>query len=365
MRCISTSGTKHSSMSLCSVYLTTFVILFVCCGLLLHHVSSESTSKPYCISHYEGETADLKVHHRKRQNHANCQKNDTYCGEWKDRTWNPVGCHYRDVSVDNARKCMTNRTIACIGDSQIRDLCANLAQFLSGITVEQAENHQYRPEVQMFTVADKFPLLESRPGEVALDPRNHIVFPSQKIRDETNYTWQVQIYFYVETPVIRDHVMDVLSNRLVSSRGPGVPEVKQIDFALWNVGAHEPKLFSEAPAGPKVYEHFVKQWLRYRNQTNIPTVWMSMNQRCEVKHHQQYKYQAELINDSNYYLHERLKREGLPYWDAASVQRTPDFCSHTDGVHVLQWVDVVRAQILLNHLCDEDWNWVGGIETFL
>ncbi len=56
----------------------------------------------------------------------------------------------------------------------------------------------------------------------------------------------------------------------------------------------------------------------------------------------------------------------LPYFDAASVLRSPQRCEvQGDGVHVQMWVDIVRAQILLNHLCDENNEWVGGIESFM
>jgi hypothetical protein len=38
---------------------------------------------------------------------------------------------------------MKGRTIACLGDSQIRDLCAGLGFFLAGQTVENASDAKY------------------------------------------------------------------------------------------------------------------------------------------------------------------------------------------------------------------------------
>lgn len=49
------------------------------------------------------------------------------------RFWTPIGCEYDDVTPVEARKCMGNRTLAFIGDSQIRDLAVGVAFLLLGI----------------------------------------------------------------------------------------------------------------------------------------------------------------------------------------------------------------------------------------
>ncbi len=61
----------------------------------------------------------------------------------------------------------------------------------------------------------------------------------------------------------------------------------------------------------------------------------------------------------------KLREMGLPLFDAAAPLRSPQVCNvSSDGVHVKMWVDLVRAKMLLNHLCDEDFNWVGDINRF-
>ena len=62
-----------------------------------------------------------------------CANNDTYCGDWKvnKRVYVPNNCHYRKISNIDARKCVANRTIACIGDSIIRDMCVGLAMYFA------------------------------------------------------------------------------------------------------------------------------------------------------------------------------------------------------------------------------------------
>ena len=69
---------------------------------------------------------------------------------------------------------------------------------------------------------------------------------------------------------------------------------------------------------------------------------------------------------ANWFAHMQLRAEKLPYWDAASVLRTPMRCSiSADGVHVKMFVDTVRANILFNKLCDENFQWVGGEDAFV
>lgn len=78
------------------------------------------------------------------------------------------------------------------------------------------------------------------------------------------------------------------------------------------------------------------------------------------------KLQAQMVEDANFYVHQALYKDKLPYFDADSVLRSPQRCNVSgDGVHVQMWVDIVRAQIFFNHLCDADWNWIGSEDAFL
>lgn len=78
------------------------------------------------------------------------------------------------------------------------------------------------------------------------------------------------------------------------------------------------------------------------------------------------QHQVNMVEDANLYVREELSKRKLPYFDAASVLRTPLRCNvSADGVHVQMWVDIVRANILFNHLCDANNNWVGGVDSFI
>lgn len=311
--------------------------------------------------------------------HSHCQYNDTYCGNWQGKEWSPLGCTYRNISSEDARTCMANRTLACIGDSQIRDLCFAVGRFLSGITVEES------PEVK-FDKKDREhipPLAEIIPQQKMWDPTNvkhdynGMLFPSKKMRNEKGWDWQVQIWELYGNHQIQakangsraSHVEDVLNNKMatnVSNSG-----IRNIDLAFWSHGLHDWGWWNQEPYYLKYFDQMVGQWLRLKDNVAVPSVWVSMNNNCKNKLSAtlmggQGNKQVDMVEVANAHTHSLSKVKKFPYFDAASVLRTPTRCDISDdGLHVKMWVDIVRAKILLNHLCDENNNWVGGIDKFI
>lgn len=84
-------------------------------------------------------------------------------------------------------------------------------------------------------------------------------------------------------------------------------------------------------------------------------VWITMNEQCEARK-TRYKWQAMVATAANRASRAAASSIGLPLIDLA--QLTPskrEACTTTattDGVHVAQWVDLLRAQLLLSYLCD-------------
>jgi hypothetical protein len=70
-------------------------------------------------------------------------RNDTYCGDWFGRRFRPIGCEPRDITSEQARLCLKNKTLSFIGDSQIRDLGVAVGLFLLGETVETASDKKF------------------------------------------------------------------------------------------------------------------------------------------------------------------------------------------------------------------------------
>ena len=85
-----------------------------------------------------------------------CSHNDTYCGRWRGRYWHPIGCEYELMSPHKASICLANRTIAFVGDSQIRDLCIGLVHYLLGnFDVESAPDHKLGRHHNMLAIGDR------------------------------------------------------------------------------------------------------------------------------------------------------------------------------------------------------------------
>ncbi len=101
----------------------------------------------------------VKSSSMKVRNRLTCIDDDTNCGVWVDRSWIPNSCKYRDVSGDDARRCMANKTVACVGDSQMRDLCLGLTHILYDVTVDEIPDDMARSDKNMLLLADHIPLL--------------------------------------------------------------------------------------------------------------------------------------------------------------------------------------------------------------
>ncbi len=250
------------------------VFTLVNCG---HQKSRSLTAARQCI--------DLNSAKSTGRNIENCEKDGKYCGDWVGRVWKPLGCEYRDVTAENARKCMSGRTVACIGDSQIRDFCFGLGHLLDGVTVESADaEHMIRPEHEsIWQLVETIPPLDFEKEDKSRF--NRIVMPKKSLQLAKNYTWQVQIWNQAMIQENKKHLSDVLTSKYLStnSANSSTATLKKIDFALYNIGLHHHALFTEPPFGPNYYNHLVMPWIGFHNNFSMPLVWFFMNNQCEEK----------------------------------------------------------------------------------
>ena len=305
-----------------------------------------------------------------------CANNDTYCGDWKvnKRVYVPNNCHYRKISNADARKCVGNRTIACIGDSIIRDMCVGLAMYLSGEKVEEGLDYKFDRKAEIsnhFTNATKIGDFKS--WTINKDNYNGLLFPKVDENHKTDWHWQVQIWeLHANRYLHGHHVEDVLMNKMVHEN----PLLRPIDFAFWGHGLHDYGWWDSHPFGQRFFDTIVSQWIRVRDTVPTPVVWTSINPHCLAldplakrsffeKKPGGFEKQTHMAEEGNYVTRKLLREQGLPYYDSAAPLRSPQICNvSSDGVHVKMWVDLVRAQIMLNHLCDENNNWVGDPNRF-
>jgi hypothetical protein len=294
---------------------------------------------------------------------APCSQQDTLCGTWEHRSYIPVGCTYRSFTTEQATKCLSNRTIACIGDSLMRDMCNGLGMLLQGYNVNQAPDTKFDKIASPFAYAAGVGSFKS--WKLNRDQYNALLYP----KDGTaNATWQVQGWILRNHEFLADnHLEDILSGKLIAEE----PMLHNVSIAFWSYGLHEQELWRIPPFGQQYYDHFVTKWLKVRNEVNVPLIWTAINEHCAAHDPTKkimpghFKLQSEMTRAANIYTRTKLREMKLPYYDFAAPLRTPQICQvSSDGVHVKMWVDLVRAQILLNHLCDENYNWVGSADAF-
>ena len=293
---------------------------------------------------------------------------DTFCGLWEGRHWKPNGCRYRHITSEEARKCVGNRSLSFIGDSQIRDMGIGVALFLSGMTIAEGGEHKFDKRSHIF------------------DEYNHKCFGCSRYilpkRSDVllhKWNWQVQLYeFYSHEHLeeVNDGVTNaiaVMRNNISCGYNKTRVDVKPSSVVFWNHGMHDTGWYIRPPHGEQYYEQIVGRWMRARSKATVPNVFVSANNQCLDMLNAigvGYKFmelslslQVHMIEEAIYYSHKMLRKEHLPYWDASEVLRSPSRCHVTgDGLHVKMYVDLVRANMLFNKLCDENNNWRENIE---
>jgi hypothetical protein len=288
-----------------------------------------------------------------------CKNNDTDCGSWNGRWWNPHNCHYRDVSSQNAQKCLGNRTIACIGDSMIRDICQGIVHLLLGkydtLETLRSGKFDYDDMNEDGTIIKDFPFWKHN---VPPHNFNGYIYPKLFNESYASHKWQLQMWSLYRREFLYDgqHVQ-IMQNKMVGK----MEGLRPIDFLLMNYGLHDYGWFDSPPRGQKYVEALVSQdFVKHIPEAKMPMVWVTMNKNCESKLRKEDRDRDQhgMVDDANKYANEYFLRHKLPYWDANAVLRTEKMCEHSDdGVHVNQYVDIMRAKMLFNHLCDHHWTW--------
>lgn len=261
----STPGRQFEKLTLVSAM--KLVFFSVICTIYLAFLVTCSSELPLCTDR----SVQLQP----------CAHNDSYCGDWDivARKYTPNNCRYREVSNEDALKCVGNRTIACIGDSIVRDMCIGLAMYLSGETVMEGPDYKYDRRAEIlshFTNASKIGMFKSWKRNRL--NYNGLLFPRTD-RSHPEWEWQIQVWELHSTEYQGDHrVEDVLENKMAHQ----VPALalRTIDLAFWSHGLHDLPDWAVAHYGESYFHTIVKQWLKVREEVPTPVVWTSINPHC-------------------------------------------------------------------------------------
>lgn len=295
-----------------------------------------------------------------------CLNNGTYCGDWTDKVFKPVGCEFREVTAEQAQKCLKNKTIACIGDSQMFDFCAGFGMFMYGFdendpdTTDYINNREYYMSHFLKNKRDK---------------HDQLIFslPEPSIRDYNDFDWQVIMYSTNaanEEDRILQMAHEIMNNEYqqhIITEGTN-DVLRKHDFVLYQYGLHFKQFFNTTPYGEKFFDHFVQPWIDSRTSNSVPSVWTAMNGECRPLIDPRWRdsNQPDIVEEANYYVRKELARRNLPYFDTNIMLQSSQRCDISrDGLHVKMWSEIIRSRMLLNYLCDDDWNWVGDPNAFV
>jgi hypothetical protein len=210
-----------------------------------------------------------------------CANNDTYCGDWDvaARKYTPANCRYREISNEQARQCIGERTIACVGDSVIRDMCIGLAMYLSNEKVENGADYKYDRKAEIhshYTNATKIGSFKS--WKLNRSNYNGLLFPKTE-RSDSEWKWQVQVWELHNTEHMQDHRLeDILMNKMPHEE-PSL-SLHKIDFAFWGHGLHDLADWNTPPYGQRFFDTIVSQYVRVRETVPTPVVWTAINPHC-------------------------------------------------------------------------------------
>jgi hypothetical protein len=301
-----------------------------------------------------------------------CAFGDTDCGKWVGHSFRPHNCMWRDISPFDARKCVGNRTLAFIGDSQIRDIATGVGLFLAGqIPAEATVDKFDKISAELGNFSSKIAHFDS--WKVNVGDHNGMYYPAPSVATEKGWEWQVQawmLYSHDELLPIEEGYPNnphlVLSGQMAGLKEN--PYLRKVDFAFWCHGLHDSGWWDQPPYGLNYYNNIVQHWQHVMEKEDVaPSVYVSMNPECKWKlkgghtfisspRHTDVQY--NMVENATLYMNSIMREKRLPYWDAASVLRTEKRCDHTpDGVHSRGYVNVFRAKMLFSFLCDEEMRW--------
>ena len=309
--------------------------------------------------------------------HKHCNK--VNCGHWDldHRNWIPKGCVYQNITVDNAHSCLKGRTLVFVGDSNLRDLVIGLVYFLEGKSVTDASNSKFDKHLLDTENDNAFKALLYNNWIRPLPPLkmwNKTV--NTNLGGSNGYVYnskngiQIQLWSMFNKNLFISNIEDILNNKVQEE----LTWLNRADVAFLHRGLHNLDQFKEKPYGKNYFSNVITPWLDIREKVSTPSVWVSFNNNCLenllAKWNWQkfidFDLQRDIIEDANAFINDIHSEKKFPYWDASSVLRSPQRCNVSDdGVHVKMWVDMVRANMMLNHLCDQAFNWVGGADRFL
>ena len=253
-------------------------------------------------------------------------------------TWNvsamsftPTSCHLSDVSVPQLKQCLAHRTIMFLGDSNIRNLGIAFVYHLAGFTPNDIKSALF-DYIHPTTIAGQALSL------TGYTDHTH----NFTIRIVQRNNWE----HWNELVDLMHAGHDAMFVEL------GIHSlVDKWTAKMWS--EHPEDFFVHGRRGMKPFlDHHCWAARQGLPQIRLP-IWMTFNANCIPKKPAKYRRQGGVVNKLNPHIVRAAHELEFPLLDWSLVfTNTNDTCRMSaDGMHLFQWAETVRAQMLASMLC--------------
>jgi len=270
-----------------------------------------------------------------------CHKLDQILeGEWKDDFYHPKSCYIKMFTPVEADRCITNRTIALVGDSTMGGLWRNAKQVFG--------NHREYAAIENLTIY----LQNRQPGDMRL-PKTVARYSDSKHYLIRSYAlWQAEMWDklgYASSPDNQNHtIKSILLNQTH-------------DLVLINIAAHHQNV---KVGGLDALIHIYSALPRFyalqgnvpdQSKRPVPMLWIHMNAQYAPKKGDTAKHQDLRLSRAINFLAEfefNLNPDiQIPILDVHSMMASNLAELSSDGMHSSERADLIKWHMLLNFLC--------------
>ena len=279
-------------------------------------------------------------------------------GRWdlKQRTFTPVaGCRARLLTPDAASRCLKGRTLLFMGDSMIRNFGVGMASFLSGVAALNAS----RTHLSCADVENRHALWDAQRPERNRSGTGmlaHLLSPQGYT--DTRDKWRIRVLhrsYHQYWPLFHALAENARPDDLVFV-SIGMHDTQRIRVQNnWRHNATRYFVHGE------VFQPFLDhQCEAVRHPRGAPLIWMSANDQCGNLKPSRWANQVGAMQKANSAAAAASSSLRFPMLDwrgvlgNATLRCVGNESLSADGVHVREWVDHARAQLLASYLCAED-----------
>lgn len=284
------------------------------------------------------------------------------------------GCTIRNISSYNAKQCMAGRKFAFFGDSMTRDMGNALIEFLVlGTDLFKMNNTNFSP-IDVWDFAPPFTKKCVCQGRAVIEEgvteaikcynnnRHGCAYAHVYRGSRGKLSWEIWLFlrggFGTNTFKTITTLQQLVNFDLIFLGNHGFHGIES------RVPHQYPDIFLKPLLGwdNPVRAHSAKLNKHERNLRpgdgphRVPFLYLTINQNYDDKKLPEFgnlhqEHLADYVNDITM---DFVLAQNIPYFDMDLLSRHRN--ASADGVHIMQWANLINIKMLLHFICDESWH---------